>query len=145
MPAFSGQFDWDIGLVWQVGFIAGNVLQSNQGVLHMSPALVDTGASKTCISKSIAEELGLLPTGKIDMQTAGGIIAANVYEVQIAFVFANAPDSKFPASGEGQVVARTQVSEFDPGKNPYRAPIGRDILRLGVLSMSFDGHYSFSY
>ena len=145
MSAFSGPFEWQVGLVWQVGFIAGNTLPE-KGILHSCKALVDTGASRTCIAKSVADELGLQATGKIDMQTAGGIIPTNIYDVHIVFIFPGKTDSKeMIQQGRGHIVSSTRAPEFDPGDNPYQALLGRDILRLGVLNMSHDGHFSFSY
>jgi hypothetical protein len=144
MPAFSGQFDWATGLVWQVGVIAGEELPKHM-VLHMCPALVDTGASETCIANSVVQALKLEPSGKIDMQHARGITPVNVYDVQVAFIRAGMPDKKGLVSGEVEVIASIRAPEFNPGNNPYQALVGRDILRKGALSLTFDGHYSFAY
>ncbi|MXY90256.1 MAG: hypothetical protein F4Y89_06915 [Gammaproteobacteria bacterium] len=142
MPAISGQFDWRNGLIWQVGFVAGDVEPTNN--LSFYPALVDTGASMTCISRAVADDLGLSPIGKIPMQTAGGKKAANIYNVQLAFIIASRVESDGSQSGEVQVTP-ISVVEFDPGDNPFQALIGREFLSRGVLNLSFDGHYSFSF
>ena len=47
--------------------------------------------------------------------------------------------------GQGEVLGQIRAPEFEPGDNPFQALIGRDILSRGVLNLSFDGHYSFSY
>lgn len=53
MPVFSGSFEWDSGLVWPVvGFAAGDEPLGEDDLddrLQLHAALVDTGASATCI------------------------------------------------------------------------------------------------
>lgn len=149
MPAFSGQFNWKPGLIWNVGFISGSVAPqqiAEQGGLHVCPALVDTGATTTCIAKSVATALGLEPRGKAGMQTAGGAVDVNVYSVRMAFLFGEQSDSSGKKIGKGEIINTViQAPEFEPGENTYQALIGRDILKMGVLSMSYDGHFSFAY
>ena len=141
MPAFSGQFNWNVGLIWQVGFMAGTV-QSTR--IHVCPALVDTGATRTCIAKSVVEALQLQPISKTEMQTAGGLVAVNVYNVHVALVFSDKQKPDGSQSSQAQLTD-TQALEFDPGGTAYQGLIGRDILRLGVLNVSHDGHFSFAY
>ena len=47
-------------------------------------ALVDTGASGTCIVEEVAKELELIPTCKKSVQTAGNPVDCNEYDVRIA-------------------------------------------------------------
>ena len=149
MPAFSGQFDWTPGLIWDVAVVPDSIPSDKTGRpgrLHMCRALVDTGATSTCISKSVAAELGIEPTGKVDMQTAGGVVDVNVYSVRIGFPFGRKANQSGETTTQIQFInAIIQAPEFDPGNSNYRALIGRDILRIGVLSMSYDGHFSFAY
>ncbi len=82
------------------------------------------------------------------MQTAGGLVNVNAYDVHVAFIvdFKQNPDGSH--SGQAQLTpqtANTQALEFDAGKSVYQGLIGRDILRYGVLILSMDGHYSFSH
>ncbi len=50
MPVLSGLFDWQKGLIWDIGFIAaGDQLPAGPELVHFCPAMVDTGASHTCI------------------------------------------------------------------------------------------------
>ena len=81
------------------------------------------------------------------MRTAGGLVSVNVYDVQFVFILgAKKSDSQGNlAQGQGEVLGQIRAPEFEPGDNPFQALIGRDILRRGVLNLSFDGHYSFSY
>lgn len=80
------------------------------------------------------------------MRTAGGLVSVNVYDVQFVFILGAKPDGQGNlAQGEGELLGQIRAPEFEPGDNPYQALIGRDILSRGVLNLSFDGHYSFSY
>lgn len=113
MPAFSGPFDWQLGLLWQVGFVADDQAP-DQGILHICSALVDTGASQTCISRSIAEQLRLEPSGKVEMRTAGGLVSVNVYDVQFVFILGAKSDSQGNlAQGQGEVLGQIRAPEFD--------------------------------
>ena len=142
MPAVSGHFKWRDGLMWRVGFDASDFGPPNDFKFYT--ALVDTGASVTCISKEVVDDLGLLPVGKTVMQTASGREAANIYHVKLGFIISSNIEIDGTESGEVQIVT-IPVVEFDPGENVYQALIGREILSAGVLNMSFDGHYSFSF
>ena len=51
--------------------------------LHEYSAVWDTGASRSAISKRVAEELGLQPTGQTDQQTANGPREALLYTLNV--------------------------------------------------------------
>lgn len=153
MPVFSGRFNWGRGIVWTVGFLDDSVTaeaptrEELQKQLHICNALVDTGASRTCIAQSVAEGLGIDPVGKGRMHTAGGSTAVNMYQVRFAFV---SPEGR--VAPDGTVPTRVilfpsviDVSEFDPGGNDYQALVGRDLLRIGLFTMSPDQHFSFGF
>ena len=53
---------------------------------------------------------------------------------------------------EGNVHGRIEIMEsairapeFDAGDSRFQVLVGRDILSKGILTLSCDGHYSFSY
>ena len=144
MPAFSGQFNWRDGIVWQVGFVAADKEIPAIDRIHICSALVDTGASVT-ISSSVAKELELVPKGKTEIQNASGIEEVNVYDVQPVIILSNVPSAENKATMAMQAFEPKRSPEFNPGDNIYKALIGRDILQQGVLTLSFDGHYTFSY
>lgn len=149
MPSFSGSFEWDSGLVWQaVGFAAGDEPLEEGGPddsLRLYAALVDTGASTTCITRSVADDLALQPIGKIDMHTAGGLVSVNTYDVHVALLIGHGKNPDGSVTGEFAVLSNVRALEFDAGDASYQALIGRDILRLGVLTQSPDGHFSFAF
>lgn len=148
MSVFTGRFDWTQGLIWQVGFLDAVQDPTPDSQLHVCPVLVDTGASRTCIARSVVDALSLQPIGKTEMQTASGIVSVNAYDVHVAFILGVEQNPDGSQSGQAQLTpqtANTQALEFDAGQSPYQGLIGRDILRHGVLNISIDGHYSFSY
>lgn len=95
MSVFVGQFNWDQGLIWHVGFIDGALtpdVAMAENKFHVCPVLVDTGASRTCIAKPVVDALGLQPFGKAEMQTASGLVSVNMYNVMCILVFATILD-----------------------------------------------------
>lgn len=96
------------------------------GTLHL--ALIDTGARTTCIDTTITEELGLPVVGNTQ-QPAAGILGpglVDVYPAQISI-----PELRLSVTGHFPGV------HLAAGGQPYRALIGRDILRH--LTMLYDG------
>jgi hypothetical protein len=53
-------------------------------------------------------------------------------------------DLIFPIGKTGFIVSAIQVMEFVTSNNtPFQILVGRDILCQGLLTLSFDGHFSF--
>lgn len=149
MPAFSGRLDWNTGLIWRIGVVPGAANLKDSGdkdVMHVCPALVDTGATRTCIAKSVVNALGLESIGRVSMNTAGGTTDVNVYDVHVALFVDGAqnPDGSYKVQAE--VFGNMRVLEFTAdGEGKYQSLVGRDILRNGVLNLSMDGHYAFAF
>lgn len=138
MPCLSGNFQVGIGALINIGvlqpgtFTPGGAISSQ---VTTFPALIDTGASATCISPNVAQTIGLQPVGMRPMVSATHSVPMNVYLV----------DLLLPFRGAGFVLQSTQVMEFAPtGSSPYQILVGRDIICRGTFTMSFDGHFTFS-
>ena len=98
--------------------------------------LLDTGASSTCLSKSVISDIGLTSIGKKESHTAAGTISADQYLADIILRYGD----------QNIVFASMQVSEFAVPENyPFQALIGMDIISKGVLTVSFDGRFTFSH
>ena len=138
MPSLSGRFDISIGpliniIVTQVGTVTPTAPPAGQ--MTAFPALIDTGASITCISPSVAQIVGLKPIGKRPMTSATQSVPVNVYLVDLVLPFGNA----------GLMLNSVEIMEFNPlDGSPFQLLIGRDIICRGLFTMSFDGHFSFS-
>lgn len=148
MSAFSERFDWDAGLIWRIGVASGTTTLTDMkaGKMRVCSALVDTGASRTCIARSVVDTLGLQSIGKAAMGTAGGLTEVDMYDVHVALFVGGArnPDGSYDV--RASVFKDMRVSEFAAdGDDRFHALIGRDILRIGVLTLSPDGHNSFAF
>jgi hypothetical protein len=138
MPCLSGQFDPALGILIQVGILAaGTAPDASQALGQLTPftALVDTGASDTCITPGAARMLSIAPIGMRQMTSAHQTAPVNVYQVDLVILFGN----------QARAFQHHQVVEFAaPPASSFQVLIGRDIICRGVLTMSFDGHFSFS-
>ena len=93
----------------------------------------DTGATNTCISKTVVEQLGLTPLGKVENQTASGIETVNQYRIDI----------KLP---NGMLIKDVFVIDSEIGNHGIDFLIGMDIINLGDFSVSnFDGKTTFTF
>lgn len=57
---------------------------NDKGESKEFPALIDTGATHTCVSAELATELGLIAVGVTDTETAGGTNQVAIYVVDIS-------------------------------------------------------------
>lgn len=138
MPCLSGRFDPGIGPLINIGVLQPGVLTPAAPPttqITTFPALIDSGASATCISPNVAQAVGLQPIGMRPMTSATHSVPVNVYLVDLLLPFGNA----------GFILPSTQVMEFAPaGGSPFQILVGRDIICRGALTISFDGHFTFS-
>ncbi len=89
--------------------------------LYETTALWDTGATKTFITKTTAEKLGLIPTGLAIINHAGGKSETNTYIVNIYL-----PNNV--------VIPGVSVTEFV--SEEFGALIGMDIIAGGDFSIT---------
>jgi hypothetical protein len=138
MPVLSGKYDPGIGIVMNVCVLPLGGLADESGAaskLQVFPALVDTGASTTCISPAVAAAVGLTPIGMKPMISATQSVPTNVYMADLILPFGAA----------GYAMPSAQLMEFAvDGSIPFQMLLGRDILCRGALTVSFDGHFTFS-
>lgn len=88
MPCVSAQFDPNIGLLINIGVFAPNTF-SPTNPLTLFPALIDTGASITCISPTIAQAINIQPIGMRQMCSATQTVPVNIFLVDIIVPFGN--------------------------------------------------------
>lgn len=104
-------------------------------------ALVDTGATLTCVHEPILKALGLNPVGPITSGTAAGMVQQNAYAAQIRI-----PSNGYVAdlAPVGGVDLSGQVVQMQ-GNPPLIALLGRNLLMQGVLVYNGSaGVWSFS-
>lgn len=82
-------------------------------------ALIDTGATSSCINDAIAQELNLIIRNVINVGTPAGVTSQPTYDV--GFALPNLTQ---------QNILPMQVLGADLSGQPYQALLGRDILRM---------------
>lgn len=138
MPSIGGSFDNTVGIIVSMGATKGGMTRKtpiNPPIIRF-PALVDTGASCTCLSSAVIANLGISPTGKTEVATAGGRHSASVYLVDLTIFYGD----------ESVALPNMEVTEFNiDASSRFQALLGIDVLSTGVFTMSFDGHFTLSH
>ena len=137
MPCMTVEFDPAIGPIITIGIAlprslpttgrGGDGEPADVAIIH---ALVDTGASVTCISRGIAEEVDLPLIGKVAMSSASEVTPANVYLGDVALPFGE------PGKSHWLAQEALQLAEFNADSPHYQALLGRDVLGLGLVTMT---------
>ena len=83
-------------------------------------ALIDTGASFTCVADHVCQKLGLQPTGMVTLGHAGGKEDRLCYPIQVSF-----PGSPLPPL----YCPRACSVNLAEGQQGHIMLIGRDLLR----------------
>ena len=107
---------------------------------YPAKALIDTGATSSCISNNLAQKLKLNPIAKSEMKTASGECKTNVYEVILLI-----PKHEVKLK-EGKVTSANlvDITEFhvkamEIAENlAFDVIIGMDIIQRGSLYISND-------
>jgi predicted aspartyl protease len=149
MPSLVFQYNPNVGpliqvAIWRPDFDPqqGLTVPQNPLTVTMYNALIDTGASCTCVTSKVINDVGLTPIGKQIVGGVHGKKTVNQYQFQVALVIpqSQAPTGHWSASALSMPVIGV---EFDTSGG-FDVLLGRDIICRGVLSISFDGHGTFS-
>lgn len=149
MPCISGRSDPRIGPLLQVAITSFDFTQKGVAdgqaspALHMYQALIDTGASGTCISDKVVSDVGLAATGKTMIAGATGQAPVDQFAFGVGFLLNPVAEPTGQVSG-GLVMHKVQGSLFHGGAGAFDVLLGRDIICKGALHMSFDGHFTLS-
>ena len=96
-------------------------------------ALIDTGATRSAVAETVAQTLGIQPSGVVNVGTAGGMQQQSVYSARFTF-----PGGPLPPIEFAQLTGVNLQGHVLPGIGmPLIALIGRDILSRFV--MIYDG------
>lgn len=126
------------------------------GPIISARALIDTGATTTCISARLAKQLKMQPIGKVPIQGVSRASYHNSYLFMIAFPFALPPGAAaavaLPSPKPNEVQAQIHVLqpvihgvEFNAENAGFDVLLGMDVIRTGTLVVQGDGNFSFSF
>jgi hypothetical protein len=101
-------------------------------------ALIDTGASGTCVHEPILQKLGLNPIGTVMSGTAAGQVPHNLYPARIEFP-GEAIDRDF--NSVAGVNLSGQTISLSTGIHPIIALIGRDVMADWILTYNGVGGF----
>ncbi len=138
MPCLTAKFDVGTGPIINVGIaLPGTYKPSEAPKAIFMPALIDTGASGTCISADAAINAGLSPFGKAQMTSASETRAMNTYLADLYLPFGDPTKSGGVTSG---VMQNMRVMEFNHAGPHFQVLLGRDIIGKGLFQMiGYDG------
>ncbi len=92
-------------------------------------ALIDTGATVSCVAESVVAQLGVQPVGTANIGTAGGPQQKATYPARFIFPGTNLPPIDF-----SQLVGSDLSGQQIPyHKQPLIALVGRDLMTLWTI------------
>lgn len=151
MPILAGNYNPNVGAIIQIAILPIDLIQNSDGSPKPPPqnipffnALIDTGASCTCVSANAAQQAKLVPTGKAPMAGATGSTAKNKYAFGAGFMI-NAKQDASGAVGGDLFLMQVNGMEFDNHGGTFDVLLGRDIICKGVFTMTPTGHYTLSF
>jgi predicted aspartyl protease len=103
-------------------------------------ALIDTGATRTAIDKSVVKHLGISPIDRVTLSTAHGKREAGVYACRMKFTSPVLPEVTASRATEVDLAGQSV------GDKTIIALIGRDLLSSCVFVYNgTTGHFSISF
>jgi hypothetical protein len=126
--------------IWKPGFVPNQQAAAKQNPLAVTfyNALIDTGASCTCITNKIINDVGLTPAGKQSVGGVHGKKVVNQYQFQVALLFPQAQAASGTVTANAMAIPVTGVEFDSPGG--FDVLLGRDVICRGILHISWDGH-----
>ena len=90
--------------------------------------LIDTGASRSCVSERLAKKLKLKSLGAIQILTASEKVRMKIYSVTLII----------PMVNSFRIFEKIEVAEYGGGKS-HDVLLGRDILMKGIFQTDWNG------
>lgn len=137
MPSLKGTFDPKIGLIIRIGVAKPNSFgfqQAGPPNVERVDALLDTGASRTCVTAEVARRVGLPVIGKRPITSVHGKKSVNWYDADLLLFFDE-------PHGRSDLTSETQLVEFVSGSPHFEALLGRDVLCKCDFRMTKDHQF----
>ena len=104
-------------------------------------ALIDTGATRTCVTQNVVDRLGLLRRGRIEIRNVSGAALHWTYLFQVAI---------WPETEDGSPAAPFGLGDPMEGADLgdgrlFDVLLGMDILERGALKMSPNGEFELQF
>ncbi|MBC6429284.1 MAG: hypothetical protein GDA55_08700 [Cellvibrionales bacterium] len=150
MPSFSGTFHPDVGPLIEVAIVPfteskGSKNAKKNNDVQLFKALIDTGATSTCLSGTVIDALDLKPVGQTPVIGVTGRKIVNQFVFSVGFFQPQRQHSDGRLDGRFAWFPIRGLQFDQESTATYQVLLGRDILCKGVFSMSFDGHWLFSF
>lgn len=149
MPCIWGKYS-SSRIILQVAIIPDSLYQqmmqgAGTGQLSVFNALVDTGATSTCITNNVVTKCELSPIGQVPIQGVSGQQHHNNYLFRVAFAFGT-PKTGQTFEGHVHIFNKPiQGPELKMANAGFDILLGMDVLGEGSLKVDGDGSFSFSF
>lgn len=115
------------------------------GNFPLFKALIDTGATVTCISEQVASVVGLRPHGRTTVAGVAGLSTHNSYIFRLGFS-ADRPDNQSLPAVEAMYLLKLDIlgAQIET-TGDYDVLLGMDVLSTGQLVVNGSGTFSFAF
>ena len=146
MPCIAGRFNPRVGPILEVAVVDTDFdpTAETSPTLHTYGALIDTGASSTCVSQKVVAEVGLVPTGKVPLAGVAGVSLVDQFTFGVGFILPTEQEPSGNVRGDLHV-SQVLGCQFDKGEAVFDVLLGRDVICGGAFHMSFDGRFILSF
>jgi len=136
MPVLEGRHD---GRQILVSVLIAPPLAETSGQIATGTALLDTGASRSLITRELAQQLGLPTRGKRPLVSARGTELVDRYAFRIGFLLGG------PGPAQPYILDTDLIGSEFRDHGSFNVIIGMDILATGDLMLRRDGSYRFEF
>lgn len=150
MPCLFGRYTNPPGIILKVAVLPlhqrpteGEALVGQ--TIHGFDALADTGASGSCISRKVVEQVGLQPHGKREMISASHTTEVNTFLILLGIPIGIRPEPRGTVSGQLTAFGPIEALEFNADATAFDVLLGMDVLGQGSVKFEADGHFSFCF
>ena len=149
MPCLAASYDPVTGALIQLTVLPPSH-NSVSGVpppaenLQVYNALIDTGASCTCISRKVVSDLNLRPMGLVPVSGVHGTVPTNSFQFRVGFFASHSLSTGGTVSGN-LIEFLVDGIVFDNRGCLFDILLGRDILCKGSFSMAFNNQFIFCF
>ena len=136
MPCVVKEYDLSVGPLIEIQ------IQSHDSGFKSYKGLIDTGASITCISNKVVNDLNLKCRGQIPTTTPAGTKALREFTVYLSFPSISL---QIKQSTISRVFPMLTVIEHNMKNQSYNILIGRDIISKGIFSIGLNNSFTICF